>query len=92
MGGGGGGRSLRPVVKGDPVSPQKFFWHFGPQFGPKIRGLPAPCLDPPLGLLSITAYRVYQRAFPKSRLPVINIKEMDKLQQVNRILCSFLGV
>ena len=31
-------RSSRPLDKGGPSLPPKFFWSFGPQFGLKIRG------------------------------------------------------
>ena len=65
-GGVGKGSHPHPWLRGTQSPLQNFFWHFGPQFGPKIRG--APRLDPPLGLLSIMAYRVYQKAFPKSQL------------------------
>ena len=44
----GGGRSSRPLDKGEGQSPTKFFRSFAPQFGLKIRGGGGPRLDPPL--------------------------------------------
>ena len=41
-GGGGGVRSSRSLKKGGPGLEKKFFRHFGPHFGGKIRGDPGP--------------------------------------------------
>ena len=46
--GGGGVRSSRSLKKGGPGLEKKFFRHFGPHFGGKIRGDPGPPLDLPL--------------------------------------------
>ena len=62
---GGGGQSSRPLVKGDPVSPKKFFSHFGPQFGPKIRGLPGPSPGSTTGLTLYNGVQGVSEGFPQ---------------------------
>ena len=63
---GGGGQSSRPLVKGDPVSHQKkFFWHFGPQFGPKIRGPPGPSPGSTTGLTLYNGVQGVSEGFPQ---------------------------
>ena len=47
---GGGGRSSRPLDKGETGLPKKFFRPSGPQFGPKVRGAGTPPPAPPLDL------------------------------------------
>ena len=65
---GGGGQSSRPLVKGDPVSPppqKNFFWHFGPQFGPKIRGPPGPSPGSTPGLTLYNGVQGVSEGFPQ---------------------------
>ena len=63
---GGGGRSSRPLVKGDPVCPPpKFFWHFGPQFGTKIRGPPRPSPGSTTGLTLYNGVQGVSEGFPQ---------------------------
>ena len=57
--GGGGGRSSRPLVKGDPVSPPKFL------FGPKIRGLPGPSPGSTTGLTLYNGVQGVSEGFPQ---------------------------
>ena len=42
MRGGGGGPVIQTLRKGGPGLEKKFFRHFGPHFGGKIRGDPGP--------------------------------------------------
>ena len=64
-GGGGGGWSTRPIVKGDPVSHPKFFWHFGPHIGPKIRGPPDPSPGSTTGLTLYNGKQGVSEGFPQ---------------------------
>ena len=61
---GGGGQSSRPLVKGDPVSPP-IFWHFGPQFGTKIRGPPGPSPGSTTGLTLYNGVQGVSEGFPQ---------------------------